>query len=162
MVRWRFVTRDENRFSLKYLCARNEAGDPSVSDLAIYISLNVLFGESDACAEVGADMTFVEAPRSVEELTRYANEVPGLKLANMLEQGSTPILPPAELESIGYKIAAYPLTLVSAAVKAQQVALAALKSGDPAAVQPLLLDFAELREVVGFEEYYELEEKYKV
>lgn len=107
-------------------------------------------------------MTFVEAPRSIEELTRYANEVPGLKLANMLEQGSTPILPPSELESIGYKIAAYPLTLVSAAVKAQQQALAALKSGDPAAVQPLLLDFAELREVVGFNEYYELEEKYKV
>lgn len=118
--------------------------------------------ELDACAEVGADMTFVEAPRSMEELRRYADEVPGLKLANMLEGGESPILPPVELERIGYKIAAYPLTLVSAAVKAQQVALAALKSGDPSAVQPLLLDFADLRELVGFEDYYELEEKYKV
>lgn len=107
-------------------------------------------------------MTFVEAPRSVGELSRYAAEVPGWKLANMLEQGSTPILPPAELERIGYKIAAYPLTLVSAAVKAQEQALAALKAGDPAAVQPLLLDFEDLREVVGFNDYYELEDKYKV
>jgi 2-methylisocitrate lyase-like PEP mutase family enzyme len=107
-------------------------------------------------------MTFVEAPRSIEELTRYAEEVPGLKLANMLEQGSTPILPPAELERIGYKIAAYPLTLVSAAVKAQEQALMALKAGDPDGVQSYLKDFAGLREVVGFTEYYQLEDKYKL
>jgi 2-methylisocitrate lyase-like PEP mutase family enzyme len=107
-------------------------------------------------------MTFVEAPRSVEELERYASEVPGWKLANMLEQGSTPILAPRELERIGYKIAAYPLTLVSAAVKAQEQALAALMAGDPSVVQPLLKDFADLRDIVGFNDYYELERKYNV
>jgi hypothetical protein len=40
------------------------------------------------------------------------------KLANMLEGGSTPILPPKELEAMGFKIAAYPLTLMSTAVNA--------------------------------------------
>lgn len=111
--------------------------------------------------EAGADMTFVEAPRSVAEMERYADEVPGLKLANMLEQGETPMLPPKELERIGFKIAAYPLTLLSAAVKAQEVALEKLRSGRPEEVQPVLKDFKDLREVVGFEDYYAHEDRYK-
>lgn len=112
--------------------------------------------------DVGADVTFVEAPRSNEELKRYCSEVPGLKLANMLEQGETPILPPAELEKLGYKIAAYPLTLLSAGIKAQEEALQRLKAGNPADIQPLLKDFKDLRELVGFDAYYDIEDKYKV
>lgn len=111
--------------------------------------------------EAGADMTFVEAPRSVEEMERYAAEVPGLKLANMLEQGETPMLPPSELERIGFKIAAYPLTLLSAGIMAQERALDALKSGKPENVQALLKDFGDLKEIVGFEDYYELEDRYR-
>jgi 2-methylisocitrate lyase-like PEP mutase family enzyme len=109
---------------------------------------------------IGADVTFVEAPRTADELRRYADEVPGLKLANMLEQGDTPILPPADLQKLGFKIAAYPLTLLSASVKAQEIALARLMEGNPANVQPLLKDFKDLREIVGFDEYYRLEDKY--
>lgn len=109
--------------------------------------------------ECGADMTFVEAPRSVEELAKYADEVPGMKLANMLEGGDSPILPPSELEALGYKLAAYPLSVLSAAVKAQETALAALMEGDPSKVQPLLKDFKDLQEVVGFQDYYKLEDK---
>lgn len=51
------------------------------------------------------------------------------KLANMLEGGKTPVLPPAQLEEIGYKIAAYPLTLLSRAVSAMNEALDDLKYG---------------------------------
>ena len=51
------------------------------------------------------------------------------KLANMLEGGKTPVLPPAQLEEIGYKIAAYPLTLLSRAVSAMNEALEDLKYG---------------------------------
>lgn len=109
--------------------------------------------------ECGADITFVEAPRSVGELSRYAEEVPGMKLANMLEGGESPILPPSALEALGYKIAAYPLSLLSAAVKAQENALVALMEGDPSKVQPLLKDFTDLQEVVGFQDYYQLEDQ---
>ena len=76
----------------------------------------------------------------------------------MLEGGKTPVLPPAELEAIGYKIAAYPLTLLSRAVAAMNEALGDLKAGRE--VQGLLT-FPELREVVGFDAYYDEEERYR-
>lgn len=111
--------------------------------------------------ELGADVTFVEAPQSEEQMRTYCQSVPGLKLANMLEMGDTPILPPNQLFEMGYSIAAYPLTLLSASVRAQEEALAKLREGIPEQVRPLLKTFEELRDVVGFPEYYDKEDKYK-
>ena len=71
-------------------------------------------------------------------------------MANMVEGGDTPILPPRELEAIGYRIAAYPLTLLNASLRAQEQALAALARGE---TPPGLMSFAELRERVGFDAY---------
>lgn len=111
--------------------------------------------------QLGADITFVEAPQSVAQMREYCETVPGLKLANMLEMGQTPILPPDQLFQMGFSIAAYPLTLISASVKAQEVALEKLRNGVPSEVKPLLKTFEQLRDVVGFPEYYDLEEKYR-
>jgi 2-methylisocitrate lyase-like PEP mutase family enzyme len=101
-------------------------------------------------AELGADLLFVEAPGSEAEMARVCNEVPGRHMANMVEGGDTPLLPPERLAELGYKIAAYPLTLLSAATRAMNDALRALGRGDAV---PGLLPFAELREIVGFDAY---------
>ena len=77
-------------------------------------------------------------------------EAPGRHMANMVEGGVTPILPPRRLAELGYKIAAYPLTLLSAAARAMNDALAAIARGAPA---ERLLEFAELRKIVGFDAY---------
>ncbi len=106
----------------------------------------------------GADMLFVEEPQSREEMERLCREVPGHHMANMLEGGLTPVLPPAELQEIGFSLAAYPLTLMSAAMKAMLGALEALKSGRR--TDDLLLDFAEVRQRVGFDDYYAEEQRY--
>jgi 2-methylisocitrate lyase-like PEP mutase family enzyme len=111
--------------------------------------------------EAGADITFVEAPRSMDELRRISLEVSGLKFANMLEQGDTPIVSPSVLKELGFSIVAYPLTLLSASIKAQELALQALMTGEPNEVQVLLKDFSELREIVGFDDYYRREDKFK-
>ena len=58
--------------------------------------------------KIGVDITFLEAPRDKDEMKRYCDEVDGPKMANMVEQGKTPFLSPAELEAIGYKIANWP------------------------------------------------------
>jgi 2-methylisocitrate lyase-like PEP mutase family enzyme len=100
--------------------------------------------------ELGVDILFLEAPQSEEEMAKFCDSLPGPKMANMVEQGDTPILPPARLEELGFKIAAYPLTLLSASIRAMREALGALGKGEP---PERILDFMELREAVGFDEY---------
>jgi len=91
-------------------------------------------------------------------MVQLCRDVPGHHMANMLEGGLTPVLPPAELQQIGFSLAAYPLTLMSAAMKAMIAALEAIKSGR--SPDELLMGFAELRRRVGFDDYYEEERRY--
>jgi len=109
--------------------------------------------------DLGADILFVEAPKTEAEMRTLCAELPGRKMANIVEGGETPSLPPAVLEEIGYRIAAYPLTLMAAAMKAMLAALTALREGDDTA--PLLLDFTELRQRIGFEGYYRQSARYE-
>lgn len=111
-----------------------------------------------AFAALGADITFLEAPESQAEMRRFCTEVPGPKMANMVEQGRTPVLPPAELEAIGYAVAAYPLTLMLASLAAMTQALDALKEGR---CPQELASFETLKDVVGFSEYYDEEMRYR-
>jgi 2-methylisocitrate lyase-like PEP mutase family enzyme len=102
--------------------------------------------------ETGADIIFIESPVSEQEMHRICFEVGGCQMANMVEYGKTPVLPPESLKEIGYKIAAYPLTLLSSAVYAMREALQDIRKGK----QPeRILDFTELQAVVGFPEYDE-------
>jgi 2-methylisocitrate lyase-like PEP mutase family enzyme len=103
-----------------------------------------------AFADLGADVTFLEAPRCEDEMAELCREIPGLKMANMVEQGDTPLIAPERLEELGFKIVAYPLTLLSAAARAMQEALAAFARGEHPSD---LLPFEELREIVGFPDY---------
>ena len=104
-----------------------------------------------AFSELGADILFVEAPRSREELARIPRAAPGIHMANMLEGGLTPLLPAEELARMGYRIAARPLTLLSAAMRTMIDVLRSLRSGEVAPAG--LLDFPELRRRVGFDAY---------
>jgi 2-methylisocitrate lyase-like PEP mutase family enzyme len=110
-----------------------------------------------AFREAGADILFLEAPKTEDEMRIFCAEAGGPCMANMVEQGETPVLPPAQLEEIGFKVAAYPLTLMNAAMAAMQGALATLADGRMPAAR---LSFAELREIVGFDDYYEAEQRY--
>lgn len=113
-----------------------------------------------AFREAGADMTFLEAPTSIEEMKEYCRRVSGPKLANMLEQGSTPILPPNELAEIGYTFCAYPLTLLSASIKAMQSSLGRIRNGER--TDDLIVPFTTTKDVVGFTQYGKDEERYSV
>lgn len=109
-------------------------------------------------AEIGADILFLEAPCSEEEMWQFCEEIPGHKMANMIEQGNTPWLSPFQLEKIGFKLAVYPLTLLSTGIRAMQLALESLKSGrQPSA----MLSFEELQAVVGFPEYDQEARRYR-
>jgi 2-methylisocitrate lyase-like PEP mutase family enzyme len=112
-----------------------------------------------AFREAGCDMTFLEAPRSIDEIKEYCCRVPGPKLANMLEQGDTPILTPQELREIGYTMAAYPLTLLSASIQSMQDVLQRIQKGT--ITDDIISSFAETKDVVGFTQYAKEEQRYK-
>ncbi|MBL4690427.1 MAG: isocitrate lyase/PEP mutase family protein [Rhodospirillales bacterium] len=108
-------------------------------------------------AEIGADITFLEAPRNEDEMRRYCSDVPGPKMANMVEGGDTPFLAPGELEAIGYKVVIYPITLMLAGMQAMESALKTMQGGSH---PDTLAEFSHLRDVVGFPAYYDAEKKY--
>jgi 2-methylisocitrate lyase-like PEP mutase family enzyme len=103
-------------------------------------------------ADMGAEILFVEAPSSEEEMEAICRDVGGCQMANMVEHGNTPVLPPSQLEELGYKIAAYPLTLLSASLYAMKKSLFALKKGEPF---DDILNFKDLQSLLGFPEYNE-------
>lgn len=108
-------------------------------------------------ADIGADILFVEAPESAEEMRTICKEVPGVHMANMIDGGKTPVLSPSELHTIGFKIAAYPLALLSSAMQAISTALEDLQQGKPL---KQVMPFADVRRIIGFEDYYTDEKRY--
>jgi len=108
----------------------------------------------------GADIIFLEAPENELEMRRFCETMRKPCMANMVPGGKTPILPPLELQNIGYKLALYPVALMSAAIAAMQAALAALRPESKKAFPPSIL-FAEMQQVVGFPDYWERETRYK-
>ncbi|MFQ5988550.1 MAG: oxaloacetate decarboxylase [Candidatus Methylomirabilales bacterium] len=140
--------------------ARNEGSDILIlarTDARYTDGLPEAIRRAQRFAEIGADILFVEAPTTEEEVQAIAGEVPGPKMVNLIEQGETPLLPLAKLEEYGYKIAVFPLTLLMASMYAMQEALNALKEGR---VAEGILDFSEVRTLVGFPEYYREEFRY--
>ncbi len=140
--------------------AREEGADILIlarTDARAAVGLDEALTRAKAFEELGADIIFVEAPESLDEMAAVAGATSRPNLANMVEEGDTPVLPPDKLEALGFKIAAYPLTLLSAATRAMEEALAALKAGTPPGN---LTSFAHLRGVAGFDDYFAAEKRY--
>ena len=132
------------------IVARTDARSALAASHGEAAALDEALWRLNAFADLGADVLFLEAPRSEVELRRFCREVPGWRMANMLEGGITPLLPPTVLGELGVRLAAYPLTLLSCAAAAMQDALKDLQAGR---TPQRMLEFAELRELVGFDCY---------
>src|ERR1044071_8779291 len=113
--------------------------------------------------EAGADMLFVEAPKTREELARGTKALPGIPLmANMVEGGKTPPLPAAELEQIGFALVIFPGGIVRALAHhaaGYYASLAANGTTEPFRNQ--MLDFDGLNRVIGTPELLALGKRYE-
>ena len=138
--------------------ARTDARSALESSLGAEGAMDEAIWRLRTFADLGADVLFLEAPRSEAEMERFCREVPGWRMANMVEDGITPLLSQERLGQIGYRIAAYPLTLLSCAVHAMRVALTELKAGQSPSYR---VDFETLRDIVGFNTYDDLLAKYE-
>ena len=159
------VSRAEARTRIRAAVDARAAGDDIL--IMARTDARAVHGFEDALerchefVEEGADVIFLEAPESLDEMRRFCAEIERPTMANMIDGGKTPILPPEELGEIGYKLAAYPLVLLSAAISAMSQALAALAPG-ASIVRPPELTFEGLQAAVGFPAYWDAELHYKV
>lgn len=113
--------------------------------------------------EAGADIVFIEAPQSMEDLKDIAAALPGVPLfANMIEGGKTPFLTGEELEKLGYKIAVFPLSGLFAATQAMTACLRHLKEKGTTAGFDNLVSFSEFEKIIEVPKYRELEQMFAV
>jgi len=100
--------------------------------------------------EAGADLLFVEAPRTIGDMHRICTEVNGPCMANNLETGLTPLLPAADLEEIGYALVALPVSALYAITQTLRGLFAALReTGTTAGWLDRMTDFEGFADLVG-------------
>jgi 2-methylisocitrate lyase-like PEP mutase family enzyme len=157
------VGRDEALMRIRAAVDARDAGEEILimarTDARACVDLDEAIARCRAFREIGADITFLEAPLDEAEMRRYCGEVDGPKMANLIEGGKTPLLSAAQLDDIGYKIAVYPLTLLNVSIAAMRGALRELRRGERATTA---MDFEDLKAAVGFPGYYAEEARYHV
>lgn len=115
-----------------------------------------------AYRDAGADALFVEAPQSIDELGEIGRRLPPPLVANMVEEGATPLLSVDELAALGFSLIVYPVTALFAAARALEKAYAALRrDGTSAAVRDEMLGFDAFNRLIGLEEKYALDAEFR-
>jgi 2-methylisocitrate lyase-like PEP mutase family enzyme len=108
----------------------------------------------------GADILFIESPETVDELARIAGHFSKPVLVNLVEGGRTPQLTQAELRKLGFSLAIYPATGFLAAGAALETAYTGLLADNGNNSTPLY-DFEKFTNLMGFQEIYELENRFR-
>ena len=150
----------------KLRAARDAAADPDLvliarTDALAVEGLDAAIDRAHAYAAAGADVLFVEAPESLEQIETIASRLPYPKLINMFQGGKTPLVPAARLHDLGYRIVIIPSDLQRAAIRAMQEVLAALaRDGHSAALANRMATFTDREEIVGTSSYLERDRRY--
>jgi len=125
--------------------------------------LEAALDRAEAFIEAGADMTFVEAPTSYEEMQMITSRLSVPQVANMVVGGKTPLTSQADLARLGFSMVLYANTPLQAAMRAMSDVLGVLKAkGDVSGVIDKLADFKERQHLVGKDSYDALEARYKI
>ena len=131
------------------------------TDARTSLGLDEALRRAEAYAKAGADILFVESPESEEEMRRIGRSFDVPLLANMVERGRTPVLSREALETIGYKLAIFPVTALLAAVQAMTQVYGQLKAqGSSAGGSTPLYDFGALTQLMGFEDVWNFEKRH--
>ena len=111
--------------------------------------------------DAGADVLFVEAPRSIEEMRYVTRQVPGLHMANMVEGGLTPLLPLETLDELGFAVALYANAAMRGAVTGMRNVLEHLsKHGDTRDAGDLMISWEERQALVRKPVFDALDSRY--
>ncbi|HEV8344436.1 MAG TPA: isocitrate lyase/PEP mutase family protein [Candidatus Binatia bacterium] len=156
---------EEQLKKLKAAIDAREGGDLYIvarTDARQALGLKEAIVRGLAFKEAGADAVFIEAPVSKEEMREISRNVPGPLVANMIERGATPLMVPEELKELGFQLIVWPLGPLYASAKALQEIYATLRAhGTTENVLDRLVSFDEFHSIVGLEEKYILDAKYR-
>ena len=116
--------------------------------------LDAAIRRGHAYRAIGADVLFIEAPQSLDEIKRIGTEFAGTPLLiNMVERGKTPLLPASQLAELGFKICIYPSSMMAIGSHAIKEGLRVLREqGTTASLLDRMMPFAERQELVGLAE----------
>jgi methylisocitrate lyase len=110
----------------------------------------------------GADVVFVEAPQSEEELREIPKKIDSPLLANMIENGVTPTFSADELKSMGYNMVVFPLSGLYGATYAMKKIFSQLKrTGSTKDCTNMMLNFNEFNDLVELSKFMQMEKKYQ-
>jgi len=117
-----------------------------------------------AYREAGADVLFIEAPRSIEELRAIAETFPNVALLfNWAESGKTPALSLSEIKALGFKLVIFPVSLLFAATHAMLNMLEVFKQGQTSsALAEHMVTFSQFTHLVGLPDIQALEQRYGI
>ncbi len=131
------------------------------TDARAPLGLDEAIRRGRAYLEAGADVIFVEAPQSVDELKEIASSFPDAPLfANMIEGGKTPFLTASELENLGFKMVVFPLSGLFSAAKAMEICFRHLKEKGTTSGFENMTSFEEFEDIVDFFDYKEIESRF--
>lgn len=115
-----------------------------------------------AYKEAGADLLFIEAPQTLDELARIPKDCPGRHLCNMVYGGKTPIASRETLAKMGYGVICYANAALQASIRAMYDVMKHLKDrGTLEGTEALVIDFQNRQKFVDYPRYVELEKKYR-
>ncbi|MBI3991690.1 MAG: oxaloacetate decarboxylase [Candidatus Lambdaproteobacteria bacterium] len=149
----------------KLRAARDAAGAELVliarTDALAVEGLDAAVERAAAYVAAGADVIFVEAPTSEEQIAQIARRVPHPKLINMFQGGKTPLVPLARLAALGYRIVIVPSDLQRASIGAMQAVLGDIaRDGNSATYAGPMPTFAERETIVGTADFLRLDKRY--
>ena len=138
--------------------ARDELLVIARTDARAVLGLSAAIERGNAYAEAGADVIFVEAPRTVAEIALIAREIAAPKLINVVAGGLTPEVDPAMLRDLGYSVAIYPTTALLAATNAAVAALRGI--GGSATAPPPAERMEDFFRLVGLDDWFAVSERW--
>ncbi len=110
---------------------------------------------------IGADVIFIEAPNTIDQMKLISKEIKAPLLANMIEEGITPNLTADQLRKIGFKMVVFPLSaLYSATFAIKQTLQTLKKTGTTRELKNKMITFQEFNDLVHLSLYKNLEKKY--
>lgn len=127
------------------------------TDALTSLGLDEALRRAEEYVKAGADIVFIEAPESIEQMTKIGTSLAVPLMINQVHGGRTPILPPSQLRALGFAVAIYPITGMLAAAQALAAVYGALAREE--SVQQPLYSFEDFGKLMGFQEVWEFERR---